>query len=367
MDTIYEIYERRRTKDTHKRVLERINMYMRKNIASVTDGLYKNVPVVAGDVIDFIAQPYGLTDSDWKEITKSRQFSIVRVRRLASPLKLGLLISYCDTKDMAFLTFLSILIYSSLMYKYFPKGFDKNIMKYTIDNADSRTDFKKFESLMMVIDKKLQPYLRMFDRKLKPKVSDKDLREALESLMTRLNEAVKAISTKYYQNFNDPDIKIMMQYTKTDDGKNILSALGVMEAIRQAAVDNLAAPSDKILSMIRLSVRDTQNIKYRKLIVEQMPDCFGLLSSCTSEMLDDWMRRNPDKVTVTLFRKDFVKTMSKARNVQKITAILESVNDKMLSSLPDEEIGNYDRLTLRRFMYNYVMLNIYASSIEIIN
>lgn len=365
MSTIYEIYNKAKTSDRDKIVLDRINYYISRNIQSISDGLLKSVPTISGETIDYMAQPYNLSTSDWNDVKKSKEW--MKMKLLANPLKLGLLISYCDTQNVAYVNFLSILIYSSLMVKYFPKGFDKNIMKYTIDNADARTDFKKYEgSLMIVVNKKVETFLKLLGKNLKPGINDKNLRDALQSISTRLNEAVKSISTKYYKNFKDPDIKIMMEYSTTDDGKNILNSLGFMEAIRQSAVDNLASPSDKILTMIHLGSRDINNFKYRALFIREIPECFGLLSNCTSEMLDNWMRRHPNKVSVTLFRTDFIKTMSKARNVKEITSILEAVNDKMLLSVPDDKIKEYDRLSMRRFMYNYIMLNIYSSSSNVI-
>lgn len=373
--SIYDIYSRCKTSDRDNRVLDRINSWMSDNMMAVTDGLLKVVPVIAGGTMDYISAPYNLSIDDIKEMHKSPEWK--NMAKLASPqrtstnytnpIKLGLIVSYCDTKNVAFLNFLAILTYSSLMVKYFPNGFDKNIMKYTIDNADARTDFKKYEgSLLIVVKKKIETFVNKMGHNLKPNIKDKQLREALQSISTRMNEAIKAISTKYYQNFHDPDIKIMIEYSKTADGKNVISSLGVMEAIRQAAVDNLASPSDKILSMIHLSNKDIANLKYRVLFIREIPECFGLLSSCTSEMLDDWMRRHPNKVTVSLFRQDFIKTMSKARNIGHIINILESVNDKMLMNVPETDLKNYDRLTMRKFMYNYIMLNIYASSNSVI-
>ena len=375
MNSIYEIYTRCKVKDRDKMVLDRINYWMSNNIPAVSDGLLKIVPVLSGETVDYISAPYNLSIDDIKEMHKSKEWRLMA--KLASPqraggaitnpIKLGLLVSYCDTRNLAYLNFLAILIYSSLMVKYFPNGFDKHVMKYTIDTADARTDFKKYEgSLIVVVAKKVETFLKLFDRKLKPGIKDRDLREALQSISTRMNETIKTISSRYYENFHDPDVKIMIEYSETSDGKSIISALGVMEAIRQAAVDNLSAPSDKILTMIHLGGNVPQNLKYRVLFIQQIPECFGLLSKCTSEMLDDWMKRNPNKVTVTLFRTDFIKTMSKARNVGHITAILEAVNDKMLMSVPDDRIDDYDRLTMRRFMYNYIMLNIYASSSSVI-
>ncbi len=422
MASIYEIYKRNKVGDRDKVVLDRINYWMSKNIPAVSDGLLKIVPVISGETSDYIASPYNLSVDDIKEMHKSREWRLMAKlaapQRMSNaytnPIKLGLLVSYCDTKNLAFLNFLCILIYSSLMVKYFPNGFDKNVMKYTIDNSDGRTDFKRYEGSLLVVvtkkvetflklfdrklkaglsdkelrealqsistrmnetvktisvnyyTKKVETFLKLFDRKLKAGLSDKELREALQSISTRMNETVKTISVNYYENFNDPDIKITIEYSETSDGKNIISALGVMEAIRQAAVDNLAAPSDKILNMIHLGSNNIKDLKYRILFIKGIPECFGLLSNVTSEMLDDWMRRHPNKVTVKLFRTDFIKTMSKARNVGHITQILEAVTDKMLLDVPDERIPEYDRLTIRRYMYNYVMLNIYASSTSII-
>ena len=375
MASIYEIYKRNKVGDRDKVVLDRINYWMSKNIPAVSDGLLKIVPVISGETSDYIASAYNLSVDDIKEMHKSREWRLMAKlaapQRMSNaytnPIKLGLLVSYCDTKNLAFLNFLCILIYSSLIVKYFPNGFDKNVMKYTIDNSDGRTDFKRYEgSLLVVVTKKVETFLKLFDRKLKPGLSDKELREALQSISTRMNETVKTISVNYYENFNDPDIKITIEYSETSDGKNIISALGVMEAIRQAAVDNLAAPSDKILNMIHLGSNNIKDLKYRILFIKGIPECFGLLSNVTSEMLDDWMRRHPNKVTVKLFRTDFIKTMSKARNVGHITQILEAITDKMLLDVPDERIPEYDRLTIRRYMYNYVMLNIYASSTSII-
>lgn len=376
MATIYEIYKRKKSANRDDQVLDRINHWISNNMLAVSDGLLKVVPVISGSTMDHISQPYNLNTDDIKEIQKSKEWKnmskLAAPQRtssnLTNPIKLGLLVSYCDTGNMAYLNFLSILTYSSLMVKYFPNGFDKNIMKYTIDNADARTDFKKYDgSLMIVVKKKNETFINLFKHVLKPGINDKNLREALQSISTRMNEAIKSISSKYYQNFHDPDIKIMMEYSKTADGKNVISSVGVMEAIRQAAVDNLNTPSDKILTMIRLSNRDVSNLKYRVLFIREIPANFGLMSKVTSDMLDDWMKRNPNKVTIKLFRTDFIKTMSKARNITHIINALEEITDKMLMTVPESDLRLYNRLDMRKYLYNYIMLNIYNSSNAIIN
>lgn len=376
MATIYEIYKRKKSASRDDQVLDRINHWISNNMLAVSDGLLKVVPVISGSTMDHISQPYNLNTDDIKEIQKSKEWKnmskLAAPQRtssnLTNPIKLGLLVSYCDTGNMAYLNFLSILTYSSLMVKYFPNGFDKNIMKYTIDNADARTDFKKYDgSLMIVVKKKNETFINLFKHVLKPGINDKNLREALQSISTRMNEAIKSISSKYYQNFHDPDIKIMMEYSKTADGKNVISSVGVMEAIRQAAVDNLNTPSDKILTMIRLSNRDVANLKYRVLFIREIPANFGLMSKVTSDMLNDWMKRNPNKVTIKLFRTDFIKTMSKARNITHIINALEEITDKMLMTVPESDLRLYNRLDMRKYLYNYIMLNIYNSSNAIIN
>lgn len=363
---IFEVYNRQKTPDRNQRVLDRINLYMSKNVHSLTDGMIRNTTTIPADVRDYIAQPYNIGPKEWSEIMKSREFPMMK--RLATNLKLGLLISYCETKDQMFLNFFMILAYSSLMSKYFKNGYDRNIMKYTIDMSDGRTDFKKYEgSLIIVANKKAETFAQQFKRQLDTKTpTDKQLREWTQSLTTRMNDAVKLIAQKYYKNFNDPDLKIMMEYTKTDDGKQMISASGVMEAIRQNAVNNLMNSSDTLLNMVGLPANNIKDLKYRRLLIEEIPNNFGLLSGITSQVLDEWMTRNRDKITLQLFRTTFLKTMSVARGIDKINKDIDTVVWNMVKDMDPAVAKTFNKMQLRKYVYLYVLGNIYMSSKDVI-
>lgn len=358
---IYDIYKSKASPDTNVRVADRINHYIQKDIAAISDGIISAVPKIAAQTRDFIAAPYNITNAEWSQISKSKEW--YNMKKTASILKVGLIISYSQTKNPLYLNFMMILIYSSLMQKYFPNGYDKQIMKYTLDvTADNRTDFKN-GSLITVVNKKVDTFRQIFDRKLTGQLSDKTIREALQSLTTRMNETVKALSSKYYKNFKDPDVKVMMEYSKTDDGKNQLNPLSVMEVIREKAVNNLQTPSDLVLKMMHMGPNDIKNLKYRRLFIEFVPECFGLLSMATNELLNEWIKRNTGNLTLSNFRTTFVKTMTKARNISHIMKYLDEMATRMIAKFPTrKERREYPFIELRDYCYHYIILNIYIAS-----
>lgn len=356
------MYARVKTEDRDSRVLERINIFMSKNVTTLSDGLIRNTIVIPADIRKQIAEPYNIGGAEWNEIKRSREFN--NMRKLASELKLGLLISYCETQDNLFLNFFMILAYSSLISKYFKNGYDRNIMKYTIDMADARTDFKKHEgSLIVVVNKKVDTFVNLFKKDLSTRTpTDKQLREWLQSLTTRMNESIRTIAQKYYDNFNNPDIKIMMEYSDTDDGKKVISASGVMEAVRQNSVNNLMNTSDNILNMVGLPAKSVGNLKYRRLMINELPNNFGLMSTATSDVLDEWMKRNRNNITLQLFRTGFLKTMSVARGIDGINKKVEDVMMNMINTIPEEDRRNYNKQQLKKYIYLYILGNIYFSS-----
>lgn len=357
---IYDTYKRCGDSETYYRVQDRINEYIKNNISALSDGIVNSTPIISANVRDRIAEPFNIDAVSWKEIEKSKEMKLMK--HSASKLRLGLIVAYCDTKNPIFLSFLMILIYSSRMTQYFPNGYDSNIMKYTIDHADARTDFKKTNSLILVVNKKVETFSKLFKNRIKVPADDKLIRDILQSIFTRINEAIKALSKKYYKNFNDPDVKIMMEYGKTDDGKNSISPLGVMEVIREKAVNNLQMPSEKILNMIGLGAQNTKNFPYRRLIVSGMEDCFGLLSMATNELLNEWIKRNTGKITMSNFRTTFVKSMHNARNISHIMKFLEDAALKMMGDKTKEELKGVDKLDLRLYLYDYIILNLYTVS-----
>lgn len=361
--SIYDIYSARKTPDRDERVIEKISVFFKMNISAITDGIIRDVPKISAESRDLIAREYGITDVEWAMIKKSPEFK--KMSKLASPLNIGLVISYIDTKNKIFLTYLFILMYSSVYMKYMTKGSHNSmVMKYTIDTADNRTDFKKYEcSLIAVVNKKVDAFISNyksgFNNKHKP--TDKFIREMVQASKTRINEMFKKLYGKYKANLNNPNVKLMMEYSETADGKHVLSMQNIFEKLKEMSSEALFSVSDVTLSRIGLVHSDINAIKYRSIIVKNFGNNFGLLSAANSLIIDKWVIQNSTKLTMDNFKQTFIKTMMAGRNISHIYAKIDEVVDNMIEA--DNGSGNtYNKITLRNYIYSYLVINIYQSA-----
>lgn len=360
-DVIYNIYKERTTKETHDNISDLIGLYIKKNMSVLTDGLINNYPILGESTRNKFAAFYNISPNDWKEITKSSEYKLMA--RLADPLKLGLLFSYFETRNPIFINFLGILCYSLYMFKYFPRKFNKLIMQYTIDEFDARLDYNKLgRNLLIVIGKKTESFIQNWEKRITKNPSDKLFREMLKDFTPRYNNMINSIATAYHKNFNDPDVRIQIAYAKSADGKNNVAGAGLFEAIREIAMNNLQSPSSRILDMIGLGNNNPKNMKYRTLLISRLGDQYINTSRVCSNILDEWMKRNSDKLTMKNFRLGFVKSMSIARHITYIFDALDNIIYNMMSDKPREEARLYNKVQLRKWLYQYLLLVLYLSS-----
>lgn len=360
-DVIYNIYKERTTKETHDNISDLISLYIKKNMSVLTDGLINNYPILGESTRNKFAAFYNISPNDWKEITKSSEYKLMA--RLADPLKLGLLFSYFETRNPIFINFLGILCYSLYMFKYFPRKFNKLIMQYTIDEFDSRLDYNKLgRNLLIVIGKKTESFIQNWEKRITKNPSDKLFREMLKDFTPRYNNMINSIATAYHKNFNDPDVRIQIAYAKSADGKNNVAGAGLFEAIREIAMNNLQSPSSRILDMIGLGNNNPKNMKYRTLLISRLGDQYINTSRVCSNILDEWMKRNSDKLTMKNFRLGFVKSMSIARHITYIFDALDNIIYNMMADKPREEARLYNKVQLRKWLYQYLLLVLYLSS-----
>lgn len=363
---IIDIYNACKVPNRDIEVAKKINAFFKNNIQAVSDGIINATLKISGIVRDDMASCYHLSSSDWDKVKKSPEYS--KFANSASILKLGLLISYIQTGSRIFLVFLFMLDYSARMPKYFKRDYDRNIMRYTLENsADDRTDFKRYGmSLITVVNKKVDTYIAKFGKELSIKnIDDKTLRLLLQSILTRMNAMVKAISQKYYKNFYDKDVKIMMQYSKTQDGKQVLSPVNVIESVRERSIDNLAYPSEAILKMAGFTMSgDLELATERKLIIDYWKNVQSNLVKVSNMILDEWIKRIGSRISVKAFRTEFLRTMSIARNV----AYIISEIDKLVNILISK--GNLtikiERIEFRKRIYLYLLANMYMQSKDLI-
>ena len=360
-DVIYNIYKERTTKETHDNISDLIGLYIKKNMSVLTDGLINNYPILGESTRNKFAAFYNISPNDWKEITKSSEYRLMA--RLADPLKLGLLFSYFETRNPIFINFLGILCYSLYMFKYFPRKFNKLIMQYTIDEFDARLDYNKLgRNLLIVIGKKTESFIQNWEKRITKNPSDKLFREMLKDFTPRYNNMINSIATAYHKNFNDPDVRIQIAYAKSADGKNNVAGAGLFEAIREIAMNNLQSPSSRILDMIGLGNNNPKNMKYRTLLISRLGDQYINTSRVCSNILDEWMKRNSDKLTMKNFRLGFVRSMSIARHITYIFDALDNIIYNMMADKPREEARLYNKVQLRKWLYQYLLLVLYLSS-----
>lgn len=360
-DVIYEIYKSRTTPDTHNNVSDLIGLYIKKNMSVLTDGLINNYPILGETTRNRFASYYNITPEDWKIISKSPEYRLMA--RLADPLKLGLLYSYYETRNPIFINFLGILCYSLYMFKYFPRKFNKLIMQYTIDEFDARLDYNKLgRNLLIVIGKKTESFIQNWEKRITKTPSDKLFREMLKDFTPRYNNMINSIATAYHKNFNDPDVRIQIAYAKSADGKNNVAGAGLFEAIREIAMNSLQTPSSRILDMIGLGNNNPKNIKYRTLMIAKLGDQYINTSRLCSNILDEWMKRNSEHLTMKNFRLGFVRAMSIARHITYIFDGIDNVIYNMLADKPREETRIFNKVQMRKWIYQYLILTLYLSS-----
>lgn len=346
-------------------VIDAINLYINKEISTLTDGLLNRTPVISADTRNRIAKPYAISPEAWNVIKKSPDFKYMD--RTASDLKLGLIISWCRTRMPIFLTFFMILDYSSLLIRYFEKGYSKPLMRYTIANADNRTDFKKYDgSLLKVCSKKVESFIKRNDRVYSKRPSDRDVYRILQDLNNRMKDTVKTIANKYYTNFKDPKLKVLTSYEETDDGKALLDNTAELENIRIQAVDMLSMPSVTVLNAIGLTPTNVSKLKYRKMFIDHLGDVIPQMSELSEIYMSAWMHRNRNqKINTELFRKNFVSIMIKSRAVQGREKLIQQVAKVFMSDLSKDELKKVNKYDLDHYIANYVVLNLYVASTQL--
>lgn len=347
-------------------IKEKINIFFKKNITSITDGIIKDVPKISAKERDLLKMEYNIDSYDWQQVKQVKNFNNVKAQ--ATPLTIGLVHSYHKTHDRIFLVYLFILHYSSVYIKYCRKGsHNALVMKYTIDMADDRTDFKKYGcSLIKVINKKIDTFERNYSTILNKKtaLTNDEIFLMLITSKTRINEMFKNLYGKYKANMHDSDIKIMMQYTETPDGKHVLSMQNLMESLKKKSVEALFSSSNVTLNRVGLTINSNDK-KYRLLIISKFTVAFKDLSTASNLIIDKWVSQNLNRLTLDNFRNTFIRTMLNGRNIKHIYEEIDKGIAKMLTGM--SENVTYNKLVLRNYLYRYLVMNIYEQSVRIFN
>ena len=357
--TIYDIYKNHKSPNRDQKVVDLINLYYANNTKALTDGVLDAIPKITANDRSVLQRQYEIDSESLRKIQNAKEFKYMRQN--FSVLKIGLIISYLETKNRIYLTYLSVLIYGSYMSKYYPLGkFNRALMEYTIMSQDAKTDFKKHgTSLITVVNKKLDTYLDHFMPDIKRGITDKLLREMLASMHTRYNLMVKNLAQKYYANKEDPDVKIMMQYSKTVDGKNVVSPIGIIDAIRSKAISNLEYPQERVLSLCGLvpSNPNKESRRFRGLLLENYRYLFPIMVKLNNAYMDEWLHRNRKNPSIQNFKQKFIPQMSVARNLTKIAQLQKEAITQVVKHTK-ENPRSISKVNLKQTIAKYVLGNI---------
>lgn len=359
-DIIYKVYSSKKSPSRDENVMHLINQYMAtpKMVASLSSGVLDNIPKITLLDRKPIERVYNITADDMKQIQKSSEFRKIGMK--FSVLKVGLVISYLETKRKVYLVYLSTLVYGSYMSNYYKNGFNRALMEYTINAQDGKQDYKRLgTNLLPVINKKLETIIKYFEPKMKGQITDALIRELLASIHSRFNLMIKTVAQKYYQYREDPEVKVMMQYSKSLDGKDVISPMSLIQALRSRAVSQLEYPKDNVFKMCGLTVDSPikENRRFRGLIIETYKPIFPLLIKLSNAYIDEWLRRNRKDPSVQNFKKTFVKQMSGARNLLAINKILKVIIITICKHT-HENTRSISKINLKNTIIKYVLGNI---------
>lgn len=361
----WELYNKHKISNRDLHIQDAIADYFKHNISVLSDGIISQIPILSAKTRNNISKYYEIPAEEFNKMKKTnKEFKIFKREESINELRLGLIISYAETKKPIFLNYLAILIYSSLYFKYFRNGKNDAVLKYTIETQDDRTDFKKYQmSLNIVVSKKIEAIIDFISNKhyidYDNKVTDQNLIAIYQSIFTRFNNMMRTLSQKYYANMKDENIKIMMQYSKTLDGKNVISPLNVIESVRDLSNNNLRIASFSALNMSGMNIPTAK--PYKDFFMCLFNDEFNSFTELNNLIINEWLKRNP-KMDITDFKNKFVLQMSTARNMNHIFDKIDLIYDKHIK---DELRNKVGKQNFRKYVYKFLLANIVLSTKEI--
>lgn len=129
-------------------------------------------------------------------------------RNIASPFNVvcALIITYAKrhkNEDLANIAvmYLTLSMYPSLHYKYFPYEPNPQIMDYTINNLSNKYKIKQLGTIWNALLDTARVCDKTYTRNI-TRATDKDITDYIEAIKTRLNALLKKIKNEFQKNYN---------------------------------------------------------------------------------------------------------------------------------------------------------------------
>lgn len=139
---------------------------------------------------------YGVSESEYEHFTMNDDL-LKYLQNVQDILNVELLMHYYHTKDVSYLKFLSIKLFTWRFFKSFPKYLDEPKMRALINSLSNKFYIKKMGSLDKALDKTIETFLRTYRDRLND-YTDANIIYLVNGLATRVNALVKYIRNRYY-------------------------------------------------------------------------------------------------------------------------------------------------------------------------
>lgn len=255
---IYDVFVEKKSPNRDREVLTLINYWCQKNAKSMSNGIIQDIPMFANDIRKKLEDCYKIEPDDIKRLNECIDYKRLQYR-VNKNLKIGLIISWIDTRDDMYLVFLSLLVFSEIHRKYFPTftGATPKILESVINASDNRTDFKKHNKVLLsVVYKRIDNGIRQWmENKFKKGFNDHDVIEAITSIDARYNGMMRILAVKTYEKIK---AGASVQYNQTTDAneKHVLSSSSDLATIREAMQDDLTWMSAKIMKFVNIQGKE---------------------------------------------------------------------------------------------------------------
>ena len=260
METIFEYIERHSYDKRDNAIRKAISDYMASNNNALLDGLIDNRIVFGNTLRTKFIGLYNIDERDFNKFKKNHRILNKDFKVGGNTLNLCLLSSYNKTKDRIFLDFLGIIMYGAIYADFFPKGLDKNVMRYVMQSkVNNKSLFKKHGSAYVVIEETISTMLSEGGAKIKKQLErmrDDDIVDVINSIYNRIKSILKILMNYYYEAKNSDNVGYIINVSDSaDEGSLSLNNNSIRISNLKQAIDNYNATSldDKILLTLRVN------------------------------------------------------------------------------------------------------------------
>lgn len=338
-------------RDYDVRVL--IEAFFENNKRAMMDGYVDDIITVGESVRNNIQRLYNI-DNRWREVSNNPEVKISS--EAGKPLRMGLVDSYIRTNDRIYIVFLFTVLFSARLRVYWRMGIDAKRMKYTLEyKVNNNSDFKKYKSLVNIINKKVDVYLNTYHKSIM-KATDREYRLAVVNAYNRVNDLIKNLAGQYP--YKDADFVMLEASSMDGDGKSIVSQSSVMESVNNKAKNDIQAVSVATLNGIGLMLKP-ENAPYIEFIKFAIASRHDDMCFLIDTIMDEWRKRNPTAGLETMI-KTFGQ-MSSARGMSSYHSRIEKIFKVYKTINKDVVINSFNA---KKYLGDYVVMHVHRTALD---